>query len=254
MAAATPAPSVPGWSAAGGTTITVAAGDSVPVLARRYGVPEQALLAANGLPKGAALAPGRTVVIPAYTYGGKTAAAPASPAAAPTQTARAATIYEVKPGDSLGRIANDHGMRSAELAAANGIDPAQGIRIGQKLKIPAVGAAPTRVAMIDMGTATDAAPLGVIPKPMTAPKPPHQTAATPTLTKPVSNGAPGTATAPVQPAKPTQVASIAPQTAPVRPAPVAAAPAPAANVASTPVDAADDAAATAASAGRCAAG
>ncbi len=159
VAAATPAPSVPGWSAAGGTTITVAAGDSVPVLARRYGVPEQALLAANGLPKGAALTPGRSVVIPAYTYGAKTAAAPAVPTA-PAQTARAAIIYEVKPGDSLGRIANDHGMRSAELAAANGLDPAQGIRIGQKIKIPAAGAAPTRVAMIDTGTASDAAPLG----------------------------------------------------------------------------------------------
>ncbi len=81
---------------------------------------------------------------------------------------------------------------------------------------------------------------------MMAPKPAHQTAATPALPKPVSTGAPGTATAQVQPAKPTptHVASIAPDTVPVRTTPSVAAPAPAANVASTPVDAADDNAAT----------
>ena len=54
-------------------------GDTVQVLARRYGVAESSLLAANGLVAGAQLAPGQNIVIPAY---GQQSAAVAAPAAA----------------------------------------------------------------------------------------------------------------------------------------------------------------------------
>lgn len=70
--AALPAPTVTApaapqpWTPANGTTITVKPGDSVQVLARRYGVAESSLLAANGLVAGAQLAPGQSIVIPAY--------------------------------------------------------------------------------------------------------------------------------------------------------------------------------------------
>ena len=82
-----PAASQP-WAPSNGTAITVKPGDSVQVLARRYGVAESSLLAANGLVAGAQLAPGQSIVIPAYgqqTYGQKSAAvvAPATSTVAP---------------------------------------------------------------------------------------------------------------------------------------------------------------------------
>ena len=83
------APAAPqAWTPSNGTTVTVKPGDSVQVLARRYGVAESSLLAANGLVAGAQLAPGQSIVIPAYgqqTYGQKSAAVatPAASAVAP---------------------------------------------------------------------------------------------------------------------------------------------------------------------------
>ena len=62
---------------------------------------------------------------------GKSAAK--SPAAAPAGT------YEVKRGDTLGRIARRHGVRVSDLMQANKMDEAAArkLRIGQKLVIPA---------------------------------------------------------------------------------------------------------------------
>jgi len=50
------------------------------------------------------------------------------------------TEYEVRPGDNLGRIAQQHGIGVTELRAMNGI---QGdlIRIGQRLRVPVAGQA-----------------------------------------------------------------------------------------------------------------
>jgi murein DD-endopeptidase MepM/ murein hydrolase activator NlpD len=54
-----------GWVAAGGKTITVAAGDSVKSLSERYNVPEKALLAANNIKSSKAkLKAGTELVIP----------------------------------------------------------------------------------------------------------------------------------------------------------------------------------------------
>ncbi|WP_370674282.1 peptidoglycan DD-metalloendopeptidase family protein [Pleomorphomonas sp. PLEO] len=64
------------WTPSNGTTITVKPGDSVQVLARRYGVAESSLLATNGLIAGAQLAPGQNIVIPAYGQQNTAVAAP----------------------------------------------------------------------------------------------------------------------------------------------------------------------------------
>ena len=49
----------------------------------------------------------------------------------------ATTIYIVKKGDSISKIASKHGVSSSKLLALNSIKNANSIRIGQKLKVPA---------------------------------------------------------------------------------------------------------------------
>jgi LysM repeat protein len=54
------------------------------------------------------------------------------------------SIYRVRAGDSLTRIAQTHGTTIARIASLNRIDPARPIVIGQKLKLPL--ATPTALA------------------------------------------------------------------------------------------------------------
>lgn len=54
----------------------------------------------------------------------------------PVTVAGADISYVVQPGDSLSVIARQHGISTAELAAANGISDYNLIRIGQRLTVP----------------------------------------------------------------------------------------------------------------------
>ncbi|WP_208998503.1 murein hydrolase activator EnvC family protein [Roseibium aquae] len=58
-----------GWTSTGGTRIAARSGDSVDKIARRYGVPAQAVARVNGLPDNAPLQPGQSIIIPTYVYG-----------------------------------------------------------------------------------------------------------------------------------------------------------------------------------------
>ncbi len=71
-----------GWSAAGGTPVTVAAGESAATLSSRYGVPASAIISANGLSSGK-LTPGSQVIIPVFNAGGSPAAAAPAASIAP---------------------------------------------------------------------------------------------------------------------------------------------------------------------------
>ena len=71
--------SAAGWTAAGGTPVVVAQGESLDTLSRRYGVPSAALLTANGLSNAAEVKGGMHIVVPVYNAG---AAAPAGKAVA----------------------------------------------------------------------------------------------------------------------------------------------------------------------------
>lgn len=159
-----------GWSAVGGNRVNVLQGETVASISRRYGVPEEALLKANNLQPGATLAAGTSVVIPVYGNASPVATTTAAPVVAPppkvATLAKPGGVYVVQPGDSLGKIANSYGMRSTELAAANGIDPSKPIKLGQKLTIPGAG---------QVATATPAK----LPKPTDAPKPTDVAAAVP---------------------------------------------------------------------------
>ncbi|XYD09925.1 peptidoglycan DD-metalloendopeptidase family protein [Methylobacterium sp. NMS12] len=64
-----------GWSAEGGTQITVSRNDSLNQMSTRFGVPASAILAANGLSNANQITPGRQIVIPVYNASGLNPAA-----------------------------------------------------------------------------------------------------------------------------------------------------------------------------------
>ncbi len=150
---------------------------------------------------------------PAPVAAAPSLAAPAPVAAAapaPAGQQGVAEVYVVKPGDSLGRIANDRGFRSIEVATFNGIDPTAPIKVGQQLRIPAAGAKPVQVAAATpaaTGTMTDGQTLGQITVPQPVP---------PALPQPTAAAAPAQQPTPAAPAEPqpqaTQTAAVQPQT------------------------------------------
>jgi murein DD-endopeptidase MepM/ murein hydrolase activator NlpD len=89
--------SAAGWSAAGGTPVTVGAGDTANTLSARYGVPVAAITAANG----GQVRPGQAAIIPVFT-GGAAKAGVGSPA--PTAAAPAAPAVPVASAPKAGPI------------------------------------------------------------------------------------------------------------------------------------------------------
>ena len=77
-----------GWSAEGGTAITVGSGDTLTGISDRYGVPGKAILAANGM-NAAQVKPGARVMIPVYNSSGQATVAASRPVPAPTRMAAA---------------------------------------------------------------------------------------------------------------------------------------------------------------------
>jgi murein DD-endopeptidase MepM/ murein hydrolase activator NlpD len=103
--AATPAPPASG-------TYNVIAGDTIYVVARRFGVTVRSLIDANNLQPPFQLAPGQVLQIP--NAGG----------------------YIVVKGDTLAKIARKTGVEFATLARMNGLTPPYVIRVGQRLMLP----------------------------------------------------------------------------------------------------------------------
>lgn len=122
------------------------------------------------------------------------------------------TMYVVKSGDSLSLIAHKHGIKTAELRAANGLKSDR-IIVGQKLKVP--GAKKVSSASAKKHTASASAPKTTAPK-AEAPK---------AKAKAVEAAKPAETVAP-PPAAATPTPAVSATTAPATPvAPVAAAPA-----------------------------
>lgn len=148
---------------ASGHTHTVAKGETLSSIARRYRSSVPAICTANGITDPNALKLGSVLTIPGSTGRVAPQAAPATAkrvaAAAPQkrQTPRAAApkryfwqfwkknptppptkTYTVRPGDTLNAIARRHGVTPAALMNANGMtkDQADKLRIGQNLILP----------------------------------------------------------------------------------------------------------------------
>jgi murein DD-endopeptidase MepM/ murein hydrolase activator NlpD len=220
-----------GWHTDGAASVRLAQGESLAVLSARYGVPEKALLQANGLTSSSQARSGQQIIIPRFgkVQNASRVAGSAADltrnsdvpmpnrdneqkvAVLPTQNAlrdKAASEagklvppvgngkaptggYKVKAGDSLNKIARDNGVTVAALKAANGLT-AEGVRIGQTLVIPTAQAAADPIQTASVQPKPQAAP--VAPKVVEAPSAPAK---------------PEVSVADVQ--KQTDVASIAPE-------------------------------------------
>jgi membrane-bound lytic murein transglycosylase D len=101
--------------ARGDTQYTVRAGDTLGGIAARHGVPTHKLATLNDLDSRNHIRIGQRLQLPANAAGSDT--------------------YQVRPGDTLGAIAQRVGMSPASLAAANGLDDASRIYPGQTLHV-----------------------------------------------------------------------------------------------------------------------
>ncbi|GJE62562.1 peptidoglycan DD-metalloendopeptidase family protein [Methylobacterium trifolii] len=121
LSAATPAAASPvtrvastgaaGWSAQGGTSITVSQNDSLNQMSTRFGVPASAILSANGLTSASQITPGRQIVIPVYNASGMNpAAAPMTARTVPAAPSERIKAVEAKRGE-------DEAKRKAESKA-----------------------------------------------------------------------------------------------------------------------------------------
>lgn len=117
-------------AAASGTHV-VQAGETLSLIAARYGLTTQALASANGIVNPNRIYSGQRLVIPGR---GATPSAPSLPPAS-------STTYTVRRGDTLSAIALRYGVSMWTLASLNNIGNPSRIYVGQVLRIPAGGAA-----------------------------------------------------------------------------------------------------------------
>ncbi len=152
-----------------GTTIIVGTSDTLDVLAKRYHVTSQAILAANGYRGPRALSPGQQLIIPTAS-----AAAPAPVAAAAVPAAP--KIHFVNSGDTLAGIARQNHVTVAELARANNLDASVKLKLGMKLTVPVKGAAAAPGALSPVAAAQPAGPAAVPTTKVATAAAPQQTA------------------------------------------------------------------------------
>lgn len=98
---------------------TIQKGDTPISVAQKFDVPVDELLRFNGLKPGGSFRAGEKITIP---FKGEVSG----------QT------YVVKPGDSIAKVADFHGVSQDDLRAANGMRKGQPLKAGQKIQVPMV--------------------------------------------------------------------------------------------------------------------
>ncbi len=107
-------------------------GDSLFLIARRFGTTPETLAAANGISDPRMIYPGVTLQIPELQG----------------HSTFTANKYTVQPGDSLYLIGRRFGLPPEKLAAANGISTWSPIYPGQVLTVPSVNSPPSNTGPI----------------------------------------------------------------------------------------------------------
>lgn len=100
-------------------TYTIEQGDTPISVAQKFDVPVDELLRFNGLKPGGSFRAGQKLTIP---FEGEVTG----------------ETYVVKPGDSIAKVADFHGVSQDDLRAANGMRKGQPLRVGQTIKVPMV--------------------------------------------------------------------------------------------------------------------
>src|SRR3954468_4992376 len=161
--ATVPPRSVAAAQPAGGTKIIVGTSDTLDLLAKRYRVTPQAILAANGYKGPRALSPGQQLIIPHQATAATPAPLMAPVAAAPAPAAKPvaavaapSSTHFVNHGDTLASIARKNHISAAELARANGLDPSAKLKLGTRLAVPGAKTAAVAAPLA-------AAPVGAAP-------------------------------------------------------------------------------------------
>ncbi len=118
------------------TTHTVAAGDTVSALAKKYGTTVDQIVSANRLNSRALIIIGQRLTIPGSSASatGVSAAPAASRSAAQT-----ASTHVVQAGDTVSGIAQRYGTTVERIASTNGLRDPGLIRIGQRLTVSGGG-------------------------------------------------------------------------------------------------------------------
>jgi membrane-bound lytic murein transglycosylase D len=106
---------------------TVARGETLASLARRYGTSAEAIRLAN-LMKGRRISPGQTLVVPL----GVSASDPSLYVESRPAIPRGAKVYKVRRGDTLGAISRQTGVPVSRLKELNGLE-SDALRAGQRL-------------------------------------------------------------------------------------------------------------------------
>ncbi len=104
----------------------VRSGETLGRIARRYGVSERELAAANGIQNVRLVKVGQVLQIPDG----------AGPSASDDGDAERTSVYTVRRGDTLDSIARRHGTTPKSIAALNGLRSANRIKAGQRLVLP----------------------------------------------------------------------------------------------------------------------
>ena len=112
-------------------TYTVQAGDTLYSIARRSGMSLNTLLSINGLSQSSVIRPGQTLSVSGSAS--QTTATPVSYQTTATSTGNG--TYTVKAGDTLYRIAYNHGISLTTLLSINGLSETSTIRPGQQLVV-----------------------------------------------------------------------------------------------------------------------
>lgn len=120
-------------SAPAQATYTVRSGDSLSVIARRYGTTVAAIRAANNL-AGDRIDVGQELRLPA-------GAAPSGDSGAATAATPSgeATTHVVLSGETIGAIARRYGVSAADILELNGIRDPRRLRAGDTIRIPGRG-------------------------------------------------------------------------------------------------------------------
>lgn len=124
------------------TSYVVQKGDSMSVIAKRFGLTVTEIASVNGIADYNKIFVGQKLALPGKIDAN---AAPRPATAAKTVAPLSGNEYEVQKGDSLSVIAARFGIKTKDLKQANGLTSDK-ILVGQKLTIPGKAAAPTQAA------------------------------------------------------------------------------------------------------------